>query len=86
MPTGCIIATCELIGVDRFESWINERNPVRWAKGKYYFELTDQEWAFGDYSIGRYGFFLANIKMLPAPIPARGSLGLWNWDERQLDG
>jgi len=80
LPLGAVIATCELVGVDRFGYWVNDRKPMRWAKGPYYYELTEQERAFGDYSIGRYGLFLANVKILPEPIPAKGALGLWNWE------
>ncbi len=81
-PLGCVIATCELVGVDQFGHWVNDRKPMVWGKGKYIFELTDQERAFGDYSIGRFGWFLANVKRLETPIPVRGSLGLWDWNEQ----
>lgn len=80
LPLGAIIATCKLVGVDRFGYWVNDRKPMRWAKGPHYYELTEQERAFGDYTIGRYGLFLANVKILPEPIPAKGALGLWNWE------
>ena len=35
---------------------------------------------FGDYSVGRYIWGLADIRALPEPIPAKGKQGLWNWD------
>src|SRR5574343_1234835 len=47
-PRVFIIATCDLIGVDRFDHWIDDKKPMRWAKGKYFFELTEEERAFGD--------------------------------------
>jgi hypothetical protein len=34
---------------------------------------------YGDLTVGRYGFVLANVVRLPEPIPARGALGLWDW-------
>ena len=34
---------------------------------------------FGDYAVGRFAWILADVRPLPAPIPARGSLGLWEW-------
>jgi hypothetical protein len=84
LPLGCVIATCELVGVDMFGPWIN-RPAGRWINGGHYmghhFELTEQERAFGDFRPGRYGWFLTNVKMLPEPIPAKGMLGLWEWDE-----
>jgi activating signal cointegrator 1 len=81
LPLGCVIATCDLIAVDQFGPWVDERKPMMWRKGKYFYELTDQERAFGDFFVGRYGWFLANVKPLPEPIPAKGMLGLWNWEQ-----
>jgi len=66
LPTGVVIATCELVNVVRIE------------------ELTvlpgNPEWAFGDYRLKRYMWLLENIVPLPAPIPAKGALGLWEVD------
>jgi len=39
--------------------------------------VTDEELAFGDYTPGRYGWVLTNVRRLATPIPARGTLGLW---------
>lgn len=82
LPVGCVLATCELVGMDQFGPWINERKPMLWSKGRNTFELTEQERAFGNYSLGRYGWFLANSKPLPEPIPARGFQRLWDWEPR----
>jgi hypothetical protein len=35
------------------------------------------EHAFGDYSPGRYMWFLENVQALPKLVPCRGALGLW---------
>jgi hypothetical protein len=35
--------------------------------------------SFGNYSEGRYGFLLADIRPLPVPLAAKGALGLWDW-------
>lgn len=43
-------------------------------------KITDQELAFGDYSAGRYGWLLSDPYEFWNPIPAKGSLGLWNYD------
>lgn len=40
---------------------------------------VEHEAAFGDYTPGRFGWLLADVVKLPEPIPARGSLGLWDW-------
>jgi activating signal cointegrator 1 len=35
------------------------------------------EYAFGDYSAGRYMWLLSNIIALPEPVDCRGALSLW---------
>ena len=78
MPLGCVIATCELVecfAIQRFQSGF------RWGDG-YEWIITHDERAFGDYAPGRYAWLLDNVKILPEPIPAKGRLGLWEWQER----
>lgn len=81
LPLGAIVATCNLVSVHRIDPdqrWFGSGlcGPIR------FWELTDQERAFGDYTPGRYAWLLADVKMLPEPIPAKGALGLWEWDGR----
>ena len=40
--------------------------------------ISQQELAFGDYSPGRFAWMLRNVRVLGAPIQAKGALGLWN--------
>lgn len=35
---------------------------------------------FGDYSVGRYIWRLADVQMLTEPVPAKGKQGLWEWE------
>ena len=46
-------------------------------------EITENEQAFGDFSWGRFAWFLAEIQGLPNPVPARGARRLWpvEWSE-----
>ena len=44
------------------------------------YDLTGEEYAMGDFSKGRYAWILENVMRLREPIPAKGSLGLWEWD------
>lgn len=82
-PLGCIVATCELIACLKVES-IGEQPDIQgWKFGTHYFPASKQEFYFGDYSIGRYRWFLANIKPLENPIPTTGSMGFWEWHENQ---
>jgi activating signal cointegrator 1 len=66
LPFGCVVAICELIRC--------------WKISKYE-AIPEPEHSFGDYTPGRYAWLLADVKLLPSPIPARGMLGLWDWNE-----
>lgn len=95
LPMGCVIATAELVnvwhivhnpGVDvdaaRYipigaESLTNDKHAPDFAD---YFVPTEQEMLFGDWTPGRYALEIANVKMLPEPIPAKGQQRLWNWE------
>ncbi|HEY1292800.1 MAG TPA: ASCH domain-containing protein [Chloroflexota bacterium] len=37
------------------------------------------EFAFGDFSWGRWLWYLDDVEELDEPLPARGALGLWEW-------
>jgi hypothetical protein len=69
LPRGAVIATAVLLHVVTVEHLERAAHI-----------LTPTERAFGDYSPGRYAWRLWNVRPLPEPIPARGSLGLWQWD------
>lgn len=74
LPLGMVIATCTLINCRLItpESMEFGANGIMWT-------LDDQERAFGDYTPGRYAWLLADVQPLATPVPARGSLGLWDW-------
>ena len=61
LPLGCLIATAKL--VDCVPTAI--------------VSVSEQERAFGDYSIGRWAWFLEDIESIQQPIPWRGQLGLF---------
>lgn len=42
--------------------------------------ISHQEAAFGWYGPGRFAWVLRDIRAFEAPIPARGGLGLRNWE------
>jgi hypothetical protein len=43
-----------------------------------------QEFDFGWYEYGRFAWELLDVKALDQPIPAKGQLGLWNYEEIPL--
>lgn len=67
MPTGCMIATAELVDCIKITP-------------EYAASMTADELALGDWTPGRYAWKLAKVKSLPEPIPAKGQQGLWNWE------
>jgi hypothetical protein len=80
LPNGAIVAMCRLVHVFLTGDTLNYHDRSRTIRGPngLTYEITPQEIAFGDYSPGRYGWALAEVCRLPQPIPAKGSLGLWN--------
>jgi hypothetical protein len=86
LPLGAVIATCRLIScIPTRELQENRVIEVDYLAGCGDFVLGDQERAFGDYSLGRWAWLLADVQQLAAPIPQRGALGLWEWpDPRPL--
>lgn len=67
VPLGQIVAVATLDGC------VPTTDPVVWE----WAPAGSDERALGDYSPGRYAWHLSHIERLPAPVPARGSLGLW---------
>lgn len=81
MPLGSVIATCHLV----------DCVPIDFScsygyAGEAYAELRSgtriegNELAFGDYTPGRFAWILDDVRALPEPVPARGMLGLWEWE------
>lgn len=42
---------------------------------------NNQEYICGEYTLGRYAWVLKDIKELENPIPAKGNLGIWNYND-----
>lgn len=61
---GCVIGTAELVDVKPAD--------------QVFASLSEQ--LFGDFGPGRYAWSFRNVVALPVPVPARGALGLWDWD------
>lgn len=74
LPLGAIVATCRLARV--FQVGADDAM----VPADVLALLSLQETLYGDYSAGRFGWVLADVVALAEPIPARGSLGLWDWE------
>lgn len=79
-PRGVILAVCELkdcriIGQElNGDATIAADDMISWTP------IFGVERAFGNYAPGRYAWLLANIRALPQPVPAKGALGLWDYE------
>lgn len=72
LPLGAVIAIVNLVECQSISVW--------GYKPDY------PELAFGDYSLGRFMWFFEGTDVaLPKPIPARGALGLWEWNPETME-
>lgn len=66
---GKIVCSCDLVDcilmTDEFISSVKKN------RGEY---------LSGEYAVGRYAWILENIQILDEMIPAKGQLGIWNFD------
>lgn len=70
LPTGAIIGKANLVDCfqidEAYRRKLQRENPA--------------ELAFGDYTIGRYAWVMADAILFNKPILAKGKQGLWNWE------
>lgn len=76
LPLGQIIAICDLQGCYRMGSLLVPSTDVLCRMAGV---ALSPELEFGDFSEGRYAWRLENARKLDEPIPAKGSLGLWEY-------
>src|SRR5918997_3663558 len=72
LPLGVLLATVQLV----------DCVPI----GKVRSQLSSEEYAFGDYSAGRWAWLLEDVQPLAVPVQARGMLGIWTVDAGVLEG
>jgi len=82
LPLGVIIATCELVAClpippNPFKAGFPYRDTIRYVQ----LPPDEPELSFGDYTPNRWAWVLDNVQRLPAPVPARGALGVWEWNK-----
>ena len=89
LPRGAIVATATLAACFIFSARKSYQIPVASNDpGKINWrEVMIEGWeaAFGDYTPGRYGFLLDDVRALTEPIPCRGNLNLWPVPEEIAD-
>lgn len=62
LPLGVVIATCTLVNCERITP--NNVPPA-------------PEFCFGDYTVGRWAWYLSDVKAFDKLVPMQGKLGLW---------
>lgn len=69
---GYIIAKCKLVDCKKMDEELISK-----------IKKNKKEYISGEYSVGRYAWYLEDIEPLETPIPAKGSLGMWNYDNEK---
>lgn len=77
LPFGAIIGRADVVNVLRVEQLPMTDEVVN--------RLTMEEKAFGDYSEGRYAWILDNAVKFDNPVPARGTLGIWEYPDQNVE-
>lgn len=85
LPFGAIIGKVNVVEMYSIDSILealscNDGSDVLTDNNGITLELSKKEFAFGDYSPNRFGWLLSNPIIFEEPIPAKGQLGLWNFD------
>jgi hypothetical protein len=80
LPLGAIVAVAQLVDCMPTRNVCPHLNAklatYGWNQGGYY-AIPQADFAFGDYSPGRWAWLLENVQRLPKPIPRSGARGLW---------
>lgn len=79
LPTGVVLATVNLEECFKVGETLGHASVLR--AGELLKTINGLEVAFGDYTEGRFAWELTNLQVLPEPVPAKGQLSLWEWEE-----
>lgn len=81
LPLGAIIGKANLIDTFKMGAvWGMIQQNMKCSIGGNIIDFTEQEIAFGDYYPGRYGWLLSDPVLFEKPIPAKGKLGIWEFE------
>lgn len=73
LPLGAIIGKVTITGTFQFTEEFND-----FMKNSN--SDNERELAFGDFTPGRFGWQLSDPVAFQTPIPAKGQLGIWNYE------
>ncbi|MFB4165009.1 2-oxoglutarate dehydrogenase E1 [Alteribacillus sp. JSM 102045] len=75
LPTGMIIAVCKLINCLKVIE--NHETSAVLEDGRI---VSGNDFFLGDFAVGGYAWEVQDMNMLDEYIPAKGKLGLWEYD------
>jgi len=76
LSRGMVLATCEVVYCTGTESLTDQLDLLQLGGP----DALLAQFQFGDFTPGRFAWGLSEVRQLPTPIPATGSLGLWEWN------
>jgi activating signal cointegrator 1 len=76
LPTGKIIAVCKLVNCLQ----VIEKNPT-WAVLEDGQTVSGNNYFLGDFTVGSFAWEVQDMEMLEEFIPAKGHLGIWEYDQ-----
>ena len=84
LPYGAVVATAELVGFFHVEDYADKEQKKVIGTWTDPYVLRQRETLdadpFGDYSPGRYAWWLQSVTKLDEPVPAQGRQRLWKCD------
>jgi activating signal cointegrator 1 len=75
LPTGAVIGIGELTNCSRVLAQDVPKAVATIDSG----QIDGLAYKFGDFTVGRYAWEVANVELLTEPILCRGRLSLWEW-------
>ncbi|MGE7024154.1 ASCH domain-containing protein [Solibacillus cecembensis] len=78
LPTGSVVATAVIVECHKvIKDWC-EFGVAETDKGS---KIEGDEYWFGYYDEDCFAWELADVQALGEPVPAKGQLSLWNWEQ-----
>ena len=78
LPFGALVAVADLVDCRPTGSFTLDELETPRSRDSFHSTWNERMW--GDYSLGRFGWILENIRALQTPIPYRGRQGLFDLD------
>ena len=82
IPRGAVVATARLADARRVLALDLKTGTATLDKA---LARTVQADPYGDFSRGRWLWFLEDVQPCNPPVPAKGAQGLWNWEPEEGD-